>query len=713
MKQGMYKALAAGLVWLMAAGAAEAADTLDTVYVDANKNAYAGGYLSAHPSVGMLPARDIMETPMSVISVTDTAIKDFAIAGNNEIMDILTLSPSVRRTTSPNIVAMRGKQVSASQMNINGVPGMYSNFSMGTNFIGAMDILSGPALVYTGSTANSNVIGGTVNLRTKEASHTPNLDLGIRYTGKSHFRETVDFGKRFGAKEEWGIRVNALTADGELAVHDEKLKQRNIFVNIDHKGEKSDSNLFMGYAYSKHNGGNSIFQTTNNRPASPTVPFLPGAPRGSHNLNPGWAYTENRSWVMTFNHEQHLNEHWTAFLNAGIVRSETPVSMSASAMTSILKFGADGSFDGTFSRPMTLSASANTNRYIGGGLKAKHDFGFMKNELLIGFDRNSVKNLTSSSVKLGTFTGNLYTDNDWAAPAWTRVGARLGNKYETKGITIIDTMKFLDDDLIVNVGLHRHSYRARSYNASGAVSSRSSYDGDCPTYGFVYRITPKVSVYANHAETFLGGAQVPTNKGYANGGELLDPAKTKSNEFGVKWQNGKLLHTLAFYRTKEPGVVVTSDNYYKYDGETTYKGIELSTAGSISNKLDFIAGIGFTRYVWGRNNSNYPVGQTANGIPKWTGNLALAYHPNEQWTILGRANYIGTSKICFGAYEVPSYLRFDIGVKYETTWNKTPVTLSAMCYNVADKKGWFTADQGNQLLAGDPRTFVLSADFRL
>lgn len=42
----------------------------------------------------------------------------------------------------------------------------------------------------------------------------------------------------------------------------------------------------------------------------------------------------------------------------------------------------------------------------------------------------------------------------------------------------------------------------------------------------------------------------------------------------------------------------------------------------------------------------------------------------------------------------------------------TPVTWSAMCYNVTNKKGWYSADQGNQILAADPITFVVSAEIK-
>ena len=53
-----------------------------------------------------------------------------------------------------------------------------------------------------------------------------------------------------------------------------------------------------------------------------------------------------------------------------------------------------------------------------------------------------------------------------------------------------------------------------------------------------------------------------------------------------------------------------------------------------------------------------------------------------------------------------------LGVKYESVIGHTPVTWSAMCYNVTNKKGWYSADQGNQILAADPRAFVVSAEIK-
>ena len=98
-------------------GGVQAADTsvLEEVIVNADKDkAYAGGYLSQNTSLGMLRNKDMMELPAATMTITDQSIKDFAISGNNEVMDILSLNPSIRRTTSPNVVSVRGKYTTAS-----------------------------------------------------------------------------------------------------------------------------------------------------------------------------------------------------------------------------------------------------------------------------------------------------------------------------------------------------------------------------------------------------------------------------------------------------------------------------------------------------------------------------------------------------------------------------------------------------------------------
>ena len=105
-------------------------------------------------------------------------------------------------------------------------------------------------------------------------------------------------------------------------------------------------------------------------------------------------------------------------------------------------------------------------------------------------------------------------------------------------------------------------------------------------------------------------------------------------------------------------------------------------------------------------------GKPVDGIPHWTANIGAIYHPNSQWSIIGRGNYIGTAKINGDTVKVPSSFVFDLGATYDTTFGKTPVTLQAMLYNVAGKDYWIPNGNISSLTVGGPRTFVFSANFR-
>ena len=704
--------------FVMSANAAEkiTSTQLDPIVVQAQRE-IAGGYMSTNAKVGMMPAADTMDIPYSSTTIKAKAIGDFAISGNNEMQDILSFSPSVRRTTSPDLVAVRGKQVSAAQMSINGINGLYPNMSTGLNFVDEINVISGPALLYSGATTN-NVIGGLVNIQSKKATNAPITKFGLKYTGKGNLKETIDVGRRFGKNNEWGIRINAMNDYGNLAVYGEKLEQRNFFMNLDHRSSNSTTNILAGYAYSKHNGGNTIFAASGNvtnpgdKPSN--YPYMIPAPDGKYNLNPSWYGSTSKTRLFAFNHEQKLGKNWSAFLNAGYMKNEVPISVSGSAMTRAVNF--TGQYDGKFSRALTQSASATRRRYIGLGFKSEYDFGSVKNEFMIGVDKSYSDSWTGKSSKnLGTFIGNMYTKHTWARPDLSLVGVRPNSRATSEGINVVDTIKLFNDKLLISAGLHHQKYRTESYNtAKGTFNTGRDDSANCPTYGIVYKFTPDTMAYFNHSETFLGGTVVSTTAGYKNAGEILPPAKTKSNEIGVKFKTGSMLNTLSFYRCNEPGYMADSEGYYRAVGRTQYKGVEFSTSGTIAKKWDIMAGLSFSRgYVWKRNSNPNLNGVTGNGMPKWYGNLAVAYHPDEKVSILGRLSYIGKAPICYGLFTAPSYTRVDLGVNYKTTMGKYPVTLSAMCYNVLNKKGWYTADQGNQLLAADPRTFVVSAEFSL
>ena len=74
---------------------------------------------------------------------------------------------------------------------------------------------------------------------------------------------------------------------------------------------------------------------------------------------------------------------------------------------------------------------------------------------------------------------------------------------------------------------------------------------------------------------------------------------------------------------------------------------------------------------------------------------------------------MGKATIINEKFNVPSHITFDLGANYDTKISGTPVTFNAMLHNVFGKNYWLPMASSNNLLLGQPRTFVMSATMHL
>lgn len=160
------------------------------------------------------------------------------------------------------------------------------------------------------------------------------------------------------------------------------------------------------------------------------------------------------------------------------------------------------------------------------------------------------------------------------------------------------------------------------------------------------------------------------------------------------------------------------------DGKENHKGVELSFNGQIADKWHGMIGVAYmdAKYENMGKAGAFKDGKRVSGQGKWSGSAALEYKADESFSVIGRATYTGSTPFYTVSggkvkpdslhLEAPSYMIYDLGVTYNTKINDTPVKLSAMCYNVADKDYWMVA-RGDQLYVSTPRTFFVSAEFEI
>ncbi len=687
----------------LSASAAETT-TLQEVVVNADKYRVRGNESVIKPlglvadevsDVGILGQKDALDTPFSSMTLSHKSLEYFGSPAKGPT-DMLTLNPAVRdnSTSLYNDISIRGFKINGHQMFLNGIPGMLDQQHATDVYIDKATVIAGPNLGISGTMARDSV-AGTVIFTSRKAQEKPNADVTFTYRGGESFQEKIDVGTRFGTDKRWGIRVMADNIDGDTVIDGENIKQRDFFVNIDQKTTYSKSNLLVGYNYTDQHASPHTFSFDSK------LSRLPKAPDADHSYKPSWSYNEFDNWIVTFNHEQILNDNVTAFFNAGYHREDWYGYIDGSPK--ILNLNGDYSINES-NYPLAV-----TTKYAQIGVKGKFETGKVTHDYVLGVDRMWYDNYGGEDPNWGNggtvkVTGNVYSKilNDLAyANANHKEGrAPWSQTQQVTGWHLVDDLGFMDGKLDVILGIHGH----RDTQSKRGVADKT-YDGVIPTYGINYKFTDDFSMYASHTEQFSLGKVVGSQ--YKNKGEALDPTKAKQNEFGFKYKTGNTLHTLSFYEIKQANYNETPDNYYREYGKQKDKGIEYTVSGAINDKLDIIGGVS---YVDAKQALN---GKRVNGVPHWSGTLGLIYKPTDNLNFIGRMTYLGRTPIQNEKLEAPSHTIFDIGANYETKINQTPVTFQAMLYNVFDKNYWSGMNASNSLTLGQPRTFVFSATLHL
>lgn len=743
MKKGIYKALAASVLLLISGGAAQAADTLDTVYVDANKDqaTLPGEYVKAEGSVGILGDKKVMETPFSVTNVSQKTL-DLYLGPNEPLDKALVGVPSIRASGSVlhGDYSIRGFRTNGTSMYVNGVHGVMTQFNLPMYAMEGIDIVSGPnsMLGASGVQYESNTAGGIINARTKRAGETDFIKYKQTFSGKGSFGEYLDVSQRFGADRSWGVRLNTELLNGETAVDDANMKAKGVAINIDHKDKHSSTNFFANYRDLDIYNGIRWFKLANpgtntqvgmdgNKVSIPVpgVTHLPSAPDGSKNYSADGTWKAGYGWFMTLNHEQYMSEDWTLFANFGYSRQKLNQNVSP-YMSSYWITNDAGDYDYV----QTNSATPQRSYYAQFGTKNKFETGAVKHEVILSADKAWRNRNGSSTVPGNRYMGgsNIYShiSNQLADAATIGYKTRPNNKTSIWGVSLLDSLSYGKWNAMI--GIHKHEAKTKSWSTtSKSWGKTSKYDATCPTYSLSYAPNDQMLIYGNHSENFDMGTEAGTS--YENAGEVLPPAKVKQNEIGIKYERNGVLYTLAYFDIDQANNVserINGKNYLVQDGKVNHKGVELGVNGRLADKWYGMIGIAYmdARYKNMGTSNAFKNGVRESGQGLWSGSAALEYKASDDFSVIARATYTGTTPFYTVDYatsnatknskhlQAPAYMVYDLGFTYSTKINTTPVKFTAMCYNLFDKDYW-TVARGDQVYLSTPRTFFLSAEFTL
>lgn len=712
---------AAALAATLAAGAAHAQNSTDEqIVVTAQKTnqtqVIQGGDL------GVLGSKAALDVPFSVKSYSSSLILN---QQSETLGEVLQNDPTVRTTLGfgnfSEQFVIRGFPLYGDDIAINGLYGVTPRQLVSPELYDQVQILNGANAFLNGAAPGGTAVGGGVNLIFKRAGAKPLTRLVGQYRGDSIFGGALDVSRRFGAAQQFGVRVNAAGHTGDTAIDDEHRDDVTIGGSLDWRGERARVSLDVGYQrYHIDRGRPSVT-------VAATAGGVPRPPETDSNYGQAWTYTTLRDVFGVFNAEYDLAEHLTAYVKAGARDGMEKGEYSSLTVTNAATGAATG---GRLYVPRT-----DNNESVQFGVRGRLASGPLTHEINIGGSAlwntgrygyafgvfpAAVRPAPATS---GSYATNLYAPRQVAKPADGLVANLVDpfpiNRTRLKSIFLSDTVSAFDDLVLLTAGLRRQEIDVTTYAyTNGAPSVRYSAGATTPVVGLVVKPAARLAVYFNRIEGLAQGPIAPANT--TNTGQVFPPYKSTQYETGVKYEAPRFAASVALYTTTQPNAysVTLPGNAqptYVVDGRQRNRGIELSLNGEPIDGLRLIGGATVTQAKLRATAGGVNEGNDAIGVPDYTVNGNVEYDMPflRGATLTGRVVHTGEQKVdVANTLELGDWTRFDLGGRYVFLVAERPVTLRLTVDNVADKRYWASAF-GGYLVQGGPRTFKASASVDL
>jgi len=660
---------------------------------------YAGGQVGSGSQMGLLGNRSVMDTPFNQTSYTNQTIQDQQA---RNLADVLLNDPSVNLAASvasgTTSLYIRGFVVGLGDTGFNGLYGVAPSYNTTPYFMERVEVLKGPGALLNGMPPGG-AIGGSINIVPKRAGDVPLTQFTTSYVSRGQFIEHADIGRRFGQDNAFGMRVNGVYSKGDTAVVGNRTEFGLFTVGLDFRGERVRVSTDFGYQ-------NQITKSSMRYVAAydDSIGAIPAAPNASKTYTPPWEYARTQDIFGTIQGEADLNEVTTAYAILGGRRSTWTYLYATPNLTS-----AAGDIVGR----NEAGTSGNESLAAQSGVRTRFATGPVKHALSFNAGVNNQVNF-SSYHSGGSFTTNIYRPSYGMPSAFPSGRRPKTGEVRLGSIGVANTFSVFDERIQLTTGIRRQQVQTVSFSSSTGLTTSSYGSGTwSPAYALVVKPWQNVSLYANYIEGLQAGTTVGV--AYANAGTVLPPYQSKQVETGVKVDWGSFITTLSLFQIEQPNTVATSSGglaYLRLDGQQRNRGIEINTAGELTEGLRLLGGAMIIDPRLTRTANGMDDGNMAPGVARFQLNLGAEWDTPflPGLTLNGRVVHMSGQFVnSSNTLAIPDWDRFDLGARYKFVgpWDK-PVTVRFNVENILDKNAWAYVYYTSVSLM-QPRTFVLSA----
>lgn len=675
--------------------------------------AAAGGQVATGARVGALGNRSVLETPFSITGYTEKLMRDQQA---RTIADVALNDPSVRNDASTfserDAFIMRGFLVTNLDTAYDGLFYLANPRRSFLEGVERVEILKGPTALVNGGVGR---VGGTINLVPKRATDTPITRLTTTYASDTQLGTHIDFGRRFGEDNEFGIRINGSYRNGDTAYDHNQAEVGVASIALDYRGERLRASLDYNHSTQNLDAPTSLFNSIAAGIA------IPSAPNGRVNTASPFEYHDSTYNMLAGRVEFDVLPNTTIYAAGGMSRYNEDFLTSSYQVTN-----ANGDATGTLEiQPQKIQGLSGEI-----GARTEFDTGPVGHQVSVSASRSINQNYRGGFVAASyglpiSYPTNIYNPSYLADGAVNIAGLPTSDNLPlladltATSLAVSDTLSVFDDRLQVTLGGRYQHITSLGFNTRpgatpiGAQTYTYEEGRFSPAVGAMFRVTDAVSVYGNYVEALTEGPTAPASA--TNSGEIFAPVVNTQREIGVKYDGGDFGLSAALFQIEEPSGFTAPGGAYALDGLQVNRGLELSAYGEPFEGFRLLGAVTFMDATIEESAGGTLDGNKARGVP----DIAFSLYGEYDLTAItpglsvnGRLIYSG-STFYDGAntQEVADWARVDVGVRYEFegAFGK-PVELRANVENLFDEAYWASSARG-YIAAGAPRTFKVSASF--
>lgn len=658
----------------------------------------AQGFMPNTVEAGSFRGSDVMDVPSTVNVITREVLELQAAAG---LYDALRNTAGVTRQQNGgdtwDQLVIRGIAVeNRTNYRLNGSLPLMNFGQVSMENKERVEVLKGATALYYGFTSPA----GVVNFVTKRAGSTPVNTVGLSLDDNGSAVATADVARRFGQRQEFGVRINA--AGGTLGSHLDGVGNGNrgfASAALDWR-LNARVRLRADLEYDKRRVTEQA--GINLPPVVGGVITLPRAVDPRRLIGPDWARFETHARNAQLRADIALNQDWALTLEAGHAETKRERNLP------IFRFDSAASVATGAGRITGNSQFADVDSdMLRAELAGRFATGALTHDLTIGVSGTDKGQAPVYQANYTIPAQNLYDpipirNASFGAVPTRPTTAALDSR--DKGLYLVDRIQMGQWQLIG--GVRRVDYE------SSQGANRYDVSETTPMAAVIWRARDDFSLYASMAEGLEEGEAAPA--GSANEGTRMAPGVSKQKEIGARWRTGGgFLTQLALFDIDRPGYYTNTANVFTADGEQRYRGIELSAQGRLSRNLSWQGSAQVLDPEFRDIGAAYD-GKLPENAARRTASSFLAYDldalPGLSLTL--GAYYTGNRPVNdLNQAWLGGVTLFSVGGRYAGQMFGKRTTWQLNVDNAGDKQYW--AGAGTRLSAGLPRLVKLSMKVEL